>query len=125
MKHLALLTLLLLASPVFAEPRHYPVAIDRVVDGDTVQLDIDLGLGVWMHDKRLRLSAVNSPEADLPAGKEATAFAQKWIQENEPLEFMPFRSGWDKYGRLCGDLRNKRGETLNRALLDSGHAKPY
>ena len=41
----------------------YRCRIDRVVDGDTVDVDIDLGFGVWMKKQRIRLYGVDTPES--------------------------------------------------------------
>ena len=41
----------------------YRVKILRVVDGDTVDVDIDLGFGVWMHKERVRLYGIDTPES--------------------------------------------------------------
>ena len=41
----------------------YNVVIQRWVDGDTVDVDIDLGFGVWLNDQRVRLAGINAPES--------------------------------------------------------------
>ena len=41
----------------------YRCKIVRVVDGDTVDVDIDLGFGVWMHKERIRLHGIDTPES--------------------------------------------------------------
>ena len=41
----------------------YRANINRVVDGDTVDVDIDLGFGVWMKDERVRLAGIDTPES--------------------------------------------------------------
>ena len=41
----------------------YRVKIKRVVDGDTVDVDIDLGFGVWMCNERVRLYGIDTPES--------------------------------------------------------------
>ena len=40
----------------------YNCIIKRVVDGDTVDVDIDLGFGIWVHNQRIRLSGIDAPE---------------------------------------------------------------
>ena len=47
----------------------YRVIIDRWVDGDTVDVDIDLGFGVWLKDQRVRLYGINAPESALGTWK--------------------------------------------------------
>ena len=41
----------------------YNVKITRVVDGDTVDIDIDLGFGVWLHKERVRIYGIDTPES--------------------------------------------------------------
>ena len=41
----------------------YKALINRVVDGDTVDVDIDLGFGVWLHDERVRIMGIDTPES--------------------------------------------------------------
>ena len=41
----------------------YKCTILRVVDGDTVDVDIDLGFGVWMRKQRIRLYGIDTPES--------------------------------------------------------------
>ena len=41
----------------------YRCRIDRVVDGDTVDVDIDLGFGVWLRKERVRMYGIDTPES--------------------------------------------------------------
>ena len=41
----------------------YRTKVVRVVDGDTVDVDIDLGFGVWLRKSRIRLLGVDTPES--------------------------------------------------------------
>ena len=41
----------------------YPCKIKRVIDGDTVDVDIDLGFDVWLKKQRVRLYGVDTPES--------------------------------------------------------------
>ena len=41
----------------------YRVNIVKVVDGDTVDVDIDLGFGIWMKNERVRLFGIDTPES--------------------------------------------------------------
>ena len=44
----------------------YKCKIRKVVDGDTVDIDIDLGFGVWLNDERVRIIAVSYTHLTLP-----------------------------------------------------------
>ena len=41
----------------------YRCTIRRVVDGDTVDVDIDLGFGIWVRNERVRLYGIDTPES--------------------------------------------------------------
>ena len=41
----------------------YRCKILRIVDGDTVDVDVDLGFGTWMHKERVRLLGIDTPES--------------------------------------------------------------
>ena len=87
----------------------YRVKILRVVDGDTVDVDIDLGFGVWMHKERVRLYGIDTPESrtrDLEEkkyGKAAKAFLEAKLKEGTPL-LRTFKDGVGKYGRILGEF---------------------
>ena len=40
----------------------YKALVNRVIDGDTVDVDIDLGFGIWMKDERIRVMGIDTPE---------------------------------------------------------------
>ncbi len=58
----------------------YKAVITAVYDGDTVTADIDLGFNVWLHDEKLRLSRINTPEV---RGKERPEglVSRDWLRE--------------------------------------------
>jgi len=41
----------------------YKCKLVKIVDGDTVDVDIDLGFGVWMKDERVRIMGIDTPES--------------------------------------------------------------
>lgn len=40
----------------------YSAIVRKVVDGDTLEINIDLGLSVWVHNEKIRLYGINTPE---------------------------------------------------------------
>ena len=41
----------------------YKCKVRKIVDGDTVDVDIDLGFGVWLRKQRVRLVGIDTPES--------------------------------------------------------------
>lgn len=100
----------------------------RVVDGDTLEGDIDLGFGVMLSSTKVRLSGINCPEKDTEAGKLAKAFTEQWIgrilDSKVDVVVLVKNHKKDKYGRVLGVVSGN-GEDLAQQLQMNGHAKPY
>jgi micrococcal nuclease len=104
----------------------YQATITKVIDGDTVRADIDLGFHTWRRDEVLRLWGVNAPEMKGPeakAGKKSKdALASRIL--GKTLEICTLKDEQEKYGRYLvkvyvGD------ELVNDWLVKTGLAKPY
>lgn len=96
-----------------------PSAVDRVIDGDTICVDVQLVGDVWLRKAPMRLYGINCPEMNTAEGKAAKAFTESWLAANaEQVELSKDR---DKYGRLLGDFVAGK-ERLTAALLKAGHA---
>lgn len=112
-----------------------PATILRVVDGDTLDLDLDLGWHITYHAK-IRLVGVNCPEMSTAAGKVARTFTDRWAMGvDDPDWTGPARPylpaivvshSLDKYGRVLGDLYRADPaaphQHLNAELITAGHA---
>ena len=113
----------------------YKAKVLRVVDGDTVDVDIDLGFGIWMHKERVRMMGIDTPESRTRDKVEKTfGLASK----NRLKELLPVgsitvlkteidRSGEDKkgkFGRILGDfiIEDRRATDI---LIEEGHAVAY
>lgn len=99
----------------------YHAVVVRVIDGDTVKLDIDLGFGVWMRNHSIRLLGVHAPELfsgnDRAAGAAAKAALEKMIPAGSDIVLQSMKDRTDKYGRYLGQLWNEQGEDVNAAML--------
>lgn len=101
----------------------YRAIVRRWVDGDSVHLDIDLGLRQWAHDEPIRLLGVNAPDRK-PAKGTATAWMRDTCPVGTEVIVRTELDEEDRYGRLLGDLW--LGDMhLNTALIDAGHGMPY
>jgi micrococcal nuclease len=100
----------------------YYTKIDKVVDGDTVDVFIDLGFSVW-HKERIRLAGIDTAEKNTPLGK---ALKQFLIENIEGKVIKLQVSKPDKYGRYLGTAFLKDSTTsINDQLLKANLAKPY
>lgn len=100
----------------------YRATLIRVVDGDTIDVDIDLGFGVHMQT-RLRLAYINAPERGTPEGTAATNYVVKRLVE--PFTVRTSKDAKEKYGRYLATVILPDGEVLNSTMLAKGVAKPY
>lgn len=105
-----------------------PAFVKRVVDGDTIVLDLDLGWRVWRLGERVRLKGLNAPEIDTDAGVAARQFVQDTLysapaKSTDGWPMVVFVStGLDKYGRPLGVVQFPDGTSLNDLILKAGHA---
>ncbi len=108
-------------------PYFYKATLKRVVDGDTVDVDLDLGFNVSLTNQRIRFYGVNAPESrtknlqEKTAGKAAKA-RLKELLENADLHVHSFGKG--KYGRILGVLYNGK-KNIFTIMLKEGHLREY
>ena len=106
----------------------------KVVDGDTVDVDIDLGFGVWLNDQRIRLYGVDTPESrtrDLEEkkyGLAAKAYVEKFLDDEWLVLKTETYDAAGKFGRILGSLyrtTNYADQSVNEYLIEKYHAVPY
>lgn len=107
-------------------PRSYPAQLVRVVDGDTVDLDVDLGFRVHAR-LRFRLKDINCPERGQHGWVEATVFTRSWFGDRDDLcQIESFKDQADVYSRWLAIINNPPGfvtaPSLNDLLVVNGHA---
>jgi endonuclease YncB( thermonuclease family) len=101
----------------------YKAYVERVVDADTLYVDIDLGfkMGILQY---LRLRGINSPEIDTVEGKKAKVFVERELSRVPYIILTSSRS--DKYDRYLADVWYGEGDGeryLNGVLLEEGLAE--
>ena len=111
----------------------YNVKVLKVVDGDTVDVDIDLGFGIVLTDERVRIMGIDTPESrtsnkvEKVFGLAAKARLKELLGEEAILITTEDRKGEDmkgKFGRILGDFR-VGGKTVTEILIEEGHAVAY
>ena len=110
----------------------YKVKITRVIDGDTVDAEVDLGFDTFIKD-RIRLMGLDTPESRTRNKKEkalglaAKAYLKELLKENKgDVILRTSKEGKGKFGRILGTLLIYDGMTsVNQMLIDEGHARDY
>ena len=111
----------------------YKVKIIKVVDGDTVDVDIDLGFGIWLKKERVRIMGIDTPESRTSDKVEkvfglaakarlisllgAEAILQTQVHKGEDMK--------GKFGRILGNFTSINGEKCAAVLMREGHAVAY
>lgn len=127
----------------------YQAEIAKVIDGDTFEVDIDLGLGIWARGERIRLYGINTPEVygvkkdsqEYLAGKAASDFVKTVARKGDLAIIETLKDEKEKFGRYLGvlylrlepnlllGLENIRSVgdffCLNDLLIAKGLAQPY
>ena len=117
----------------------YRATIIKIIDGDTVDVDIDLGFNVVLKDERVRIAGIDTPESrtrDLEEkkfGLAAKARVKQLLGKTCVLKTQINKSGEDmkgKFGRILGDFNVYDSDTdswklLTSILISEGHAVPY
>ncbi len=114
---------------------YYRARITRVVDGDTVVADIDLGCSTWLRGEHLRLFGIDAPEVrgvdDRQPGLAATEALRGLIEECAgQVLIRTYLDRRGKFGRLLAEIWDGRNgmsgaPSMNATLLSLGHAKEY
>ena len=111
----------------------YKCKLIRVVDGDTVDVDIDLGFGVWLKKERVRIMGIDTPESrtsnkvEKLFGKAASKRLKEILTGKPILKTFAARDGEDmkgKFGRILGDCIVD-DKFVTSYLIDEGHAVEY
>ena len=109
----------------------YNVKIKKVIDGDTVDVDIDLGFGVWLHKERVRIMGIDTPESRTRDKVEKLfGLASKTkLKELLPLSSMQVLvveeyDAKGKFGRILGDFEIE-DKKVTDILIEEGHAVAY
>jgi len=112
----------------------YRVNVTRVVDGDTVDVDIDLGFGVWLKDERVRIMGIDTPESrtrdkvEKKFGLASKARLKELLGKKSVLKTQVSKKGEDmkgKFGRILGDFVAPDGRLVTEIMTEGGYCVPY
>ena len=111
----------------------YRAKVIRVIDGDTVDVDIDLGFGIWQKNERVRIMGIDTPESrtrdkvEKKFGLAAKAKLKSLLGPKPVLQTTISKKGEDmkgKFGRVLGDFLVD-GKKVTEIMCKTGHAVPY
>jgi micrococcal nuclease len=102
----------------------YKAKVVRVIDGDTVDLSIDLGFDVWISE-RVRLLGINCAEKNTTKGMDAKHYVESVLPVDSIVSIKTVFDKREKYGRVLGVLTLQDQTILNEALVSSGYAVKY
>ena len=117
----------------------YRCKVLKVIDGDTVDVDIDLGFGIILSDERVRLMGIDTPESrtrdkvEKKFGKASAKRLKEMVggKSGPILKTQINKKGEDmkgKFGRILGDFtveHNGKWRMVTDILVEEGHAVAY
>ena len=109
---------------------YFVKSVDRVVDGDTIDISIDLGFDLTKKE-RVRLAGIDTPETrtknpkEKEMGYQATEFLEMHLMEATKLTVKTEKDG--KFGRMLGWLYKSEKDvtSINEIMIDEGYAWAY
>ena len=109
---------------------YFVKSVDRVVDGDTIDISIDLGFDLTKKE-RVRLAGIDTPEKrtkdqkEKEMGYQATEFLEMHLMEAKKLTVKTEKEG--KFGRMLGWLYKSETDStsINQIMIDKGYAWAY
>ena len=114
----------------------YKCKILRVIDGDTADVDIDLGFGVWLRKQRIRFAGIDTPESrtrdlvEKKYGIAAKAYVQAYLPDGSDQTLVTVKDAKGKYGRILGkfwvfDSKTDAWRMLNDMMIEAHMAVEY
>lgn len=110
---------------------HYKMTVIRVVDGDTVYGDVDLGFNIGNKKMEFRLAKINTPEIK-GATREAGLTSKNYVEEKimgKEVIIVTKKDTKEKYGRYLAEVfyKDETGSyvSLNDELVQKNLAVPF
>ena len=108
----------------------YNAIVTRVVDGDTIDVNIQLGFDVMLFKQRVRLYGIDTPESRTRDKEEKVRglLSKAYVQEKCPINSTIRLKSYDrgKFGRILGDIYELDSDiSINQRMIEEGYAVPY
>ena len=113
------------------EPFCYRATVVRVVDGDTIRLDIDLGFDIVLNNQSVRLYRVDTPECrtrdlkEKAAGLLAKSVVKGFVDQGSKVVIKTYLDTKGKFGRILGTIITDEGVNINEHLINNNYAVEY
>jgi micrococcal nuclease len=105
----------------------YMAEVVRILDGDTIEVIIDLGFKVYWKTK-IRLAGIDAPEKDTPAGQVAID-ALRFMIASSKVRIVTEKDKQEKFGRYLATVYpfagNGEGVSVNELMVIGGYAREY
>ena len=111
----------------------YKCKINKIVDGDTVEIDLDLGFNIILSNQHVRLLGVDTPESRTNNKEEKSRgmLSKKKLGEKLPvgsyqkINTTKDDNNDDKFGRILGEFILEDGSNVNKWLIENNYAVSY
>jgi micrococcal nuclease len=112
----------------------YRCEVVKIIDGDTVDVDIDLGFGVWLKKERIRLYGIDTPESrtrdkeEKKYGLAAKKFLTGMLDDKGGIILKTQKDAEGKFGRILGELwrtTDYADKSINDYMIEKHHAVAY
>ena len=112
----------------------YRCTVVKIIDGDTVDVDIDLGFGVWMKKQRIRMYGIDTPESrtrdlvEKKYGLAAKEFLTGMLNDKAGITLKTHKDKEGKFGRILGELwrtTDFADKSINEYMIEKHHAVRY
>ena len=109
----------------------YKAKVNRIIDGDSVVLDIDLGFDTWIKKQNVRVYGIDTPECrtrdldEKARGLLAKDHVKDLLQIGDEVTINTYRDKAGKFGRILGRIINTEGIDIGQSLLNNHLAVEY
>lgn len=111
----------------------YKCKINKIVDGDTVEIDLDLGFNIILSNQHVRLLGVDTPESRTNNKEEKSRgmLSKRKLSEKLPvgsyqkINTTKDDNNDDKFGRILGEFILEDGSNVNKWLIENNYAVSY
>lgn len=115
------------------QPYIYYAEVVKVIDGDTITVNVDLGYDTWLYNQKVRLAGIDTPESriNLKRFPERTKEKELGLEAKELVKSLCgdkvkiISQGKGKYGRILGIVYTLDDKNINQTLIDNDLAVEY